>query len=64
VCEATNPLTGDASVTVGSGLGLRGLREQAALLGGSPEAGERDGEFVLRRRLPVPLVAAPGPEAS
>ncbi len=36
----------------GGGLGLAGMRERAALLGGSVEAAESDGVFRVRARLP------------
>jgi signal transduction histidine kinase len=36
----------------GGGLGLAGMRERAALLGGSVETAERDGVFSVRARLP------------
>jgi signal transduction histidine kinase len=36
------------------GHGLLGMRERAALLGGSLEAGPREGRFEVRARLPVP----------
>jgi signal transduction histidine kinase len=38
----------------GGGHGLVGMRERAALLGGSLEAGPRDGRFEVRARLPIP----------
>jgi signal transduction histidine kinase len=38
----------------GGGHGLVGMRERAALLGGSLEAGARDGRFEVRARLPIP----------
>ena len=38
----------------GSGHGLVGMRERAALLGGSLEAGPREGRFEVRARLPIP----------
>jgi signal transduction histidine kinase len=38
----------------GGGHGLVGMRERAALLGGSLEAGPREGRFEVRARLPVP----------
>ena len=36
------------------GHGLVGMRERAALLGGSLEAGPREGRFEVRARLPIP----------
>ena len=38
----------------GGGHGLVGMRERAALLGGSLEAGPREGRFEVRARLPIP----------
>jgi signal transduction histidine kinase len=38
----------------GGGHGLVGMRERAALLGGSLDAGPREGRFEVRARLPVP----------
>jgi signal transduction histidine kinase len=38
----------------GGGHGLVGMRERAALLGGSLEAGGSDGRFEVRARLPIP----------
>lgn len=58
-CEVTNPVTGlpGEAAGEGAGLGLRGLRERAALLGGTLDAGNRDGVFRLLLRLPVPPLA-------
>lgn len=42
----------DATHSPGGGHGILGMRERAALLGGSLEAGARDGVFRLRARLP------------
>jgi signal transduction histidine kinase len=42
----------------GGGHGLVGMRERAALLGGSLEAGPRGGRFEVRARLPIPEVRA------
>jgi signal transduction histidine kinase len=55
-CEVTNPVTGlpGEAAGEGAGLGLRGLRERAALLGGTLDTGNRDGVFRLLLRLPVP----------
>ena len=39
--------------TTGGGHGIIGMRERAALLGGTLEAGVRDGRFELRARLPL-----------
>lgn len=59
-CEVTNPVTGlpGAAAGEGAGLGLRGLRERAALLGGTLDTENRDGVFRVRLRLPV---ASPAP---
>jgi signal transduction histidine kinase len=59
-CEVTNPVTGlpGEAAGEGAGLGLRGLRERAALLGGTLDTGNRDGVFRLLLRLPV---APPAP---
>ena len=37
----------------GGGHGIIGMRERAALLGGTLDAGVRDGRFQLRAHLPV-----------
>jgi signal transduction histidine kinase len=42
----------------GGGHGLIGMRERAALLGGTLEAGPRDGRFAVRARLPIPVDGA------
>jgi signal transduction histidine kinase len=48
-----NPLGRDRTAPAnGGGHGLVGMRERAALLGGSLEAGARDGQFRLHARLP------------
>ncbi len=54
-CEVTNPVTGlpGEAAGDGAGMGLRGLRERAALLGGTLDAENRDGVFRLLLRLPV-----------
>ncbi|MFJ3307255.1 sensor histidine kinase [Streptomyces sp. NPDC086549] len=54
-CEVTNPVTGlpGEAAGEGAGLGLRGLRERAALLGGTLDTENRDGVFRVRLRLPV-----------
>jgi signal transduction histidine kinase len=50
--EVTNP-TGDGPGTPGGGYGLVGMAERAELLGGVLEAGDVDGGFRVRLRLPV-----------
>ncbi|NEA39256.1 sensor histidine kinase, partial [Streptomyces sp. SID11385] len=55
--DFTNPLPRDASPFPGGGSGLRGLRERAAVLGGTATAGARDGRWRLHVRLPL---EAPG----
>ena len=48
-----NPLRRDAAASGGaSGHGLIGMRERAALLGGSLEAGPRGGRFEVHADLP------------
>ncbi|MFI6938916.1 sensor histidine kinase [Streptomyces sp. NPDC050418] len=48
----SNPLSG-TSLGVGSGSGLRGIRERATLLGGKAKAGPQDGTWLLHVDLPV-----------
>jgi signal transduction histidine kinase len=48
----SNPLGDDRSAS-GGGHGIVGMRERAALLGGTVEAGARGGRFELRARLPL-----------
>jgi signal transduction histidine kinase len=50
--RATNP-TGGSRPSMGSGLGLRGLAERVALLGGTLTHGTADGRFELAATLPV-----------
>jgi signal transduction histidine kinase len=50
--RATNP-TGPPRASVGSGLGLRGLSERIALLGGTLSHGSAEGRFELAATLPV-----------
>jgi len=50
--RATNP-TGPRRPSMGSGLGLRGLAERVALLGGTLTHGSADGRFELAATLPV-----------
>jgi signal transduction histidine kinase len=47
----SNPVRSDRPL-VGDGHGIVGMRERAALLGGSLEAGPNDGRFRVRARLP------------
>jgi signal transduction histidine kinase len=51
--SVVNPVRGRASDGSGGGHGLVGMRERAALLGGSLEAGARNGRFEVRARLPI-----------
>ncbi|MGE9694336.1 hypothetical protein [Streptomyces sp. NRRL F-5630] len=51
--DFTNPLPEGASPFPGGGTSLRGLRERAAVLGGTVTAGARDGVWRLRVRLPL-----------
>jgi signal transduction histidine kinase len=50
-----NPIRGDgdAGAPAGGGHGLIGMRERTTLLGGSLEAGARNGRFHVHARLPV-----------
>ncbi|WP_371793164.1 histidine kinase [Streptomyces sp. NBC_01471] len=50
--EVTNPLTGSAGRSNG-GSGLRGIRERAALLGGTAETGPHGGDWRVYARLPL-----------
>jgi signal transduction histidine kinase len=45
---------GQPTGSEGGGHGLVGMRERAALLGGSLEAGPHEGRFEVRARLPIP----------
>ncbi|MFJ4437612.1 sensor histidine kinase [Streptomyces sp. NPDC088923] len=58
--DFTNPLPPDARPFPGGGTGLRGLRERAAVLGGSATAGARDGRWRLRVRLPLEALRETG----
>lgn len=51
--EVTNPVPDRPSVMAGSGSGLRGMRERAALLGGEAETGLYQGGWRVRARLPL-----------
>ncbi|MBT2469623.1 two-component sensor histidine kinase [Streptomyces sp. ISL-66] len=51
--EVTNPLPDRPTVMAGSGSGLRGMRERAALLGGEAETGLYKGGWRVRARLPL-----------
>jgi signal transduction histidine kinase len=68
VVEVVNPLPGrpgqGGPALRGSGLGLVGLRERVAAVGGSVETGSRDGSWVVRVALPVPAVPADHPARS
>lgn len=50
--EVINPLSGAAGLP-GSGSGLRGMRERAALLGGKARMESREGEWQVRVGLPL-----------
>jgi signal transduction histidine kinase len=50
--SVTNPMTGPTSAP-GSGTGLRGIRERAALLGGKAKTGPYDGEWRVHASLPL-----------
>ncbi|AEN08609.1 two-component sensor histidine kinase [Streptomyces sp. SID8360] len=50
--EIVNPLPASVRGS-GGGSGLRGIRERAALLGGSSEAGPREGQWTVRVKLPL-----------
>ncbi|GAA1325342.1 histidine kinase [Streptomyces sanglieri] len=59
--EVTNPLNdpaADPAAVPGGGSGLRGIRERAALLGGSAETGPHEGEWRVRARLPLDGIRA------
>ncbi|MFI5980792.1 sensor histidine kinase [Streptomyces sp. NPDC051555] len=51
--EVTNPLPKGPTLMSGSGSGLRGMRERAALLGGAAETGPHEGTWRVRARLPL-----------
>jgi signal transduction histidine kinase len=52
--DVRNPVSSPlVRASVGSGTGLRGVRERAALLGGSAEAGRLDGEWRVHVELPL-----------
>ncbi|MFD9333908.1 sensor histidine kinase [Streptomyces sp. NPDC060028] len=51
--EVTNPLPQRPTLMAGSGSGLRGMRERAALLGGQAETGPYEGSWRVRARLPL-----------
>ncbi|MEF2526876.1 MULTISPECIES: sensor histidine kinase [Streptomyces] len=61
--EVANPLPGDAETSgpgpggagggSGSGSGLRGIRQRAALLGGTADTGPHAGQWRVRARLPL-----------
>jgi signal transduction histidine kinase len=56
VLDIANRVNG-AIPTAGTGLGLVGMRERVAAVGGSLEVGESDGRFVVHAELPAPQVA-------
>lgn len=51
--EVANPLPERLTVMSGSGNGLRGMRERAALLGGKAETGPHEGSWRVRAQLPL-----------
>ncbi|WP_411102370.1 sensor histidine kinase [Streptomyces sp. cmx-4-9] len=51
--EVSNPLPGGPMLMTGTGSGLRGIRERAALLGGEAETGPYEGSWRVRARLPL-----------
>ncbi|MFF5445379.1 sensor histidine kinase [Streptomyces sp. NPDC012888] len=53
--EVTNPLPGGGQGVSGSGggSGLRGIRQRAALLGGTADSGPHEGRWRVRARLPL-----------
>ncbi|SHK34481.1 Signal transduction histidine kinase [Pseudonocardia thermophila] len=53
VVEVANPLVADAPPGGGTGTGLLGLRERAAAVGGTVEAGPEGDRWRLRAELPV-----------
>ncbi|TJZ59263.1 two-component sensor histidine kinase [Streptomyces piniterrae] len=63
--EVRNPLRTSppgapgATGAVRTGRGLRGIRERAALLGGTAETGPGDGEWLVRARLPLDRLGRP-----
>jgi signal transduction histidine kinase len=50
----TNPARGDGATRAGGGHGLVGMRERAALVGGSLDAGPVGGVFRVRAHIPYP----------
>ncbi|MET9962652.1 histidine kinase [Streptomyces sp. NPDC006326] len=51
--EVTNPLPKQPVLVTGTGSGLRGMRERAALLGGEADTGPFEGSWRVRARLPL-----------
>ncbi len=48
----SNPLSVNGSTAAGGGHGILGMRERAALLGGTLDARSSSGRFVVTARLP------------
>jgi signal transduction histidine kinase len=48
---------GKGAYGTSNGRGLRVMRERAAVLGGEVTAGEVDGTWVVRARLPIPSMS-------
>ena len=57
--EVRNPLGSDGAGP-GTGLGLRGMRERAAMHGGDVAAGSQDGAWVVRATFPTVTIGAAG----
>lgn len=55
--EVTNPLPDRPALMTGTGSGLRGMRERAALLGGEAETGPYEGGWRVRARLPLERIS-------
>ena len=58
VVEVRNPRTAPTALAGGSGRGILGMRERAALHGGELTAGPEDDAWVVRARLPISPAAS------